>query len=139
MGDRYCSKCGVQTATAEQEFELGTAMGVSQEARIEELNSLSECHVCREKGIYESVRREMDEEQGIYTCREGFFEGEDCPICEHEDGQHDLNVMDSNGYPVAYVDKEWAGEYPCPYCENPSFTSQQARDWLRPYLGEPND
>ena len=47
MSDRYCGKCGVQTATDEMEFEIGTAIGVSQESRIEELNSLSECFSCR--------------------------------------------------------------------------------------------
>ena len=131
MSDRYCGKCGVQTATAEMEFEIGTAMGVSQEARIEELNSLSECNVCREQRIYESVRREMDEEQGGNPiCREGFFEGEDCPICEHENGEHELE----------YVGEGWEGpEYPCPYCDNPNFTSKEAREWLRPYVGELRD
>ena len=64
MSDRYCGKCGVQTATDEMEFEIGTAMGVSQESKIEELNSLSECYSCREIRIYESVRREMDAENG---------------------------------------------------------------------------
>ena len=29
MSDRYCGKCGVQTATSEMEFEIGTAIGVS--------------------------------------------------------------------------------------------------------------
>jgi len=131
MSDRYCGKCGVQTATAEQEFEIGTSMGVSQEARIEELNSLSECYKCREIRIYDEVRREMDEEQGGNNlCREGFWEGEDCPICEHENGEHELD----------YVGEEWLGpEYPCPYCENPNFTSKEAREWLRPYVGELND
>ena len=65
MSDRYCGKCGVQTATDEMEFEIGTAIGVSQESRIEELNSLSECYSCREIRIYESVRREMDAENGF--------------------------------------------------------------------------
>ena len=65
MSDRYCGKCGVQTATSEMEFEIGTAIGVSQESRIEELNSLSECYSCREIRIYESVRREMDAENGF--------------------------------------------------------------------------
>ena len=77
MSDRYCGKCGVQTATAELEFEIGTAMGVSQESRIEELNSLSECYFCRQQRIHEEVRREMDKEQGAYNvCRDGFLEGE---------------------------------------------------------------
>ena len=42
--DRHCNKCGIQTATAEMEFEIGTAMGVSTEARIDEFNSLMFCH-----------------------------------------------------------------------------------------------
>ena len=126
MSNRYCGKCGVQTATDEMEFEIGTAMGVSQEARIEELNSLSECYKCRSIRIHEEVRQEMDEEQGIYTCREGFFEGEDCPICEHEDGQHDSDV----------VGEDWEGpEFPCPYCEHPNFTNKEARVWLDNEIG----
>ena len=131
QGMTNCNKCGVETATEEQRFEIGTAMGVSLEARIEELNSLSECYFCRQQRIHEEVRREMDEEQGAYNvCREGFWEGEDCPICEHEDGQHELD----------YVGEEWEGpEYPCPYCENPNFTAKEAREWLRPYLGELRD
>ena len=83
MSDRYCNRCGVQTATDEMEFEIGTAMGVSQEAKIEELNSLSECPQCREERIYESVRKEMQEDSGYYLCKHGFHEGEDCSICEH--------------------------------------------------------
>ena len=65
MSDRYCGKCGVQTATDEMEFEIGTAIGVSQESRIEELNSLSECSSCREIRIYESIKREIDYENGF--------------------------------------------------------------------------
>lgn len=131
MEDRFCNKCGTQTATAEQQFEIGTAIGVSQEARIEELNSLSECYFCREQRIHEEVRREMDEEEGKHNvCREGFWEGEECPICEHENGDHNLEI----------VGEEWEGpEYPCPYCENPNFTSKEAREWLRPYIGELRD
>lgn len=130
MGNRYCGKCGVQTATDEMEFEIGTAMGVSQEARIDELNSLNECGNCREIRIHELVRKEMDEEQGIYTCREGFFEGEECPICEHENGEHELD----------YVGEEWEGsEHPCPYCENPNFTSKEAREWLHSNVEELRD
>ena len=64
MSDRYCNKCGIQTATDEMEFEIGTAMGVSQASKIEELNSLSECGNCRQERIYEEVRRDMDDEYG---------------------------------------------------------------------------
>ena len=129
--DRYCNKCGVQTATDEMEFEIGSAMGVSLEARMEELNSLSECHFCRQQRIYDEVKREIDTENGSYNvCREGFWDGEECPICEHDNGEHNLEV----------VGEEWEGpEYPCPYCENPNFTAKEAREWLRPYLGELRD
>ena len=131
MSDRYCGKCGVQTATDEMEFEIGSAMGVSLEARMEELNSLSECHFCRQQRIYDEVKREIDTENGSYNvCREGFWDGEECPICEHDNGEHNLEV----------VGEEWEGpEYPCPYCENPNFTAKEAREWLRPYLGELRD
>lgn len=114
--DRHCNKCGVQTATAEMEFEIGTAMGVSTEAKLEELNSLSECSRCREDRIYESVRREMDEEQGIYLCKHGFVEGEDCSICEHDDGIH--------------VD-DYEPEYPCPLCDNPKRDRKEAEELFK--------
>ena len=131
MTARYCNKCGVQTATDEMEFEIGSAVGVSLEARMEELNSLSECHFCRQQRIYDEVKREIDTENGSYNvCREGFWDGEECPICEHDNGEHNLEV----------VGEEWEGpEYPCPYCENPNFTAKEAREWLRPYLGELRD
>ena len=131
MTARYCNKCGVQTATDEMEFEIGSAMGVSLEARMEELNSLSECYFCRQQRIYDEVKREIDTENGSYNvCREGFWDGEECPICEHDNGEHNLEV----------VGEEWEGpEYPCPYCENPNFTAKEAREWLRPYLGELRD
>ena len=119
--DRYCSKCGVQTATSEQEFEIGTAMGVPESARIEELNSLSECFKCREIRIYESVRREMDEEQGGYLCRHGFVDSEECPICEHEDGVH------VDGYEP---------EFPCPYCEWPDISVKDAEAWFSKTMGK---
>ena len=131
MTARYCNKCGVQTATDEMEFEIGSAMGVSLEARMEELNSLSECHFCSQQRIYDEVKREIDTENGSYNvCREGFWDGEECPICEHDNGEHNLEV----------VGEEWEGpEYPCPYCENPNFTAKESREWLRPYLGELRD
>jgi len=113
MSNRYCNRCGVQTATDEMEFEIGTAMGVSQEARIEELNSLSECPQCREERIYESVRKEMQEDSGYYLCKHGFHEGEDCSICEHDDGKH--------------VD-DFEPEYPCPLCEHPNMDRQSNED-----------
>jgi rubrerythrin len=95
------------------EFEIGTAMGVSTEARIEELNSLSECYNCRTIRIQEEVRKEMDEEQGIYLCKHGFNEGEDCSICEHDDGMH--------------VD-DYEPEYSCPLCDNPKQDRKEAEE-----------
>ena len=79
----------------------------------------------------QEVKREIDTENGSYNvCREGFWDGEECPICEHDNGEHNLEV----------VGEEWEGpEYPCPYCENPNFTAKEAREWLRPYLGELRD
>ena len=114
--DRHCNKCGIQTATAEMEFEIGTAMGVSQEAKIEELNSLSECPQCREERIYESVRKEMQEDSGYYLCKHGFVEGEDCSICEHDDGMH--------------VD-EYEPEYPCPLCDYPKRDRKEAEELFK--------
>lgn len=58
--------------------------------------------------IKERVMRSMREEEDGWACRHGFFEGEDCPICEHKDGQHD----------VEYTGEDWGGpEYPCPLCD----------------------
>ena len=58
--------------------------------------------------IKERVVRSMREEEDGWACRHGFFEGEDCPICEHKDGQHD----------VEYTGEDWGGpEYPCPLCD----------------------
>ena len=119
--DRYCNNCGVQTANAEMEFEIGTAMGVPEAARLEELNSLSECYKCREIRIYESVRQEMDEEQGGYLCKHGFIDGEECPICEHADGVH--------------VD-DYEPEYPCPYCEWPDISMKDAETWFKKVMGK---
>jgi len=111
MSYRYCNRCGVQTATEEQEFEIGTAMGVSTETRIEELNSLSECDICRQNRIYNEVRREQLEDAGYYLCKHGFNEGEDCSICEHDDGMH--------------VD-DYQPEYPCPLCNCPDMDRKEA-------------
>ena len=114
--DRHCNTCGIQTATAEMEFEIGTAMGVSTEAKLEELNSLSECYKCRSIRIHEEVRQEMDEEQGIYSCKHGFNEGEDCSICEHDEGLHE---------------DDYQPEYPCPLCVYPNLDRKDAEDLFK--------
>ena len=123
LTDRYCINCGIQTATTEMVFEIGTAMGVSEAVRIEELNSLSECNKCREIRIYESVHEEMDREQGIYLCKHGFVDGEECPLCEHVDGAHAEEL-------------EYEPEYPCPYCENPNISSKDAEVWFKKVMGK---
>ena len=35
------------------------------------------------------IRQESDGYDDSSSCKHGFFEGEDCPICEHIDGQHE--------------------------------------------------
>ena len=65
-----------------------------------------ECNDC----IKERVCKELDYEYGYkpYCCRHGFPEGEECPLCEHLDGQHEEE----------YVGEDWLGpEYPCPMCD----------------------
>lgn len=123
MPARFCHSCGVMTANEEMEFEIGTAMGVSLESRMEELNSLDECYKCREIRIYESVRREMDDDQGNFLCRHGFVDGDDCPICEHEDGVHAPEM-------------EYEPEYPCPYCEWPDISPKDAEAWFKKVMGK---
>ena len=59
------------------------------------------------------------EQSFLIFCKHGFYEGEDCPICEHKDGQHDVD----------YVGEDWDGpEYPCPLCAG--YTDAEADEML---------
>ena len=71
-----------------------------------------DCNDCIKERVYRGAYD--DERDGYghsYDCRHGFDEGEDCPVCEHLDGEHDEE----------YVGKDWEGaEYPCPLCNGSS-------------------
>jgi len=71
-----------------------------------------DCDNCIKERLMESLRKE---EHDYSICRHGFFDGEECPICEHIDGQHEEE----------YVGGEWLGpEYPCPMCDG--YTEKEA-------------
>ena len=73
------------------------------------INCTIEDGFCENEGVY---RGDYDDERDGYgqshCCKHGFDEGEDCPVCEHTDGQHE----------ETYVGLDWGGpEYPCPMCD----------------------
>jgi len=78
-----------------------------------------DCDNCIKERFYKQESNRYDDNS--WACKHGFFEGEDCPLCEHKDGQHD----------VEYVGEDWEGsEYPCPLCENPNLSSKEADEIL---------
>ena len=72
-----------------------------------------DCDNCIKERVYRMEGDGYDDERDgygykTYCCRHGFPEGEECPICEHLDGQHEEE----------YVGENWLGpEYPCPMCD----------------------
>ena len=79
------------------------------------------CDNCIKEKFYQQESDGHDDNS--WACKHGFFEGEDCPLCEHKDGQHD----------VEYTGEDWLGpEYPCPMCDG--YTEKEANDILQGQL-----
>jgi len=88
-----------------------------------------DCDNCIKERVYRGDYNNLcgfpdDERDGygnqVYACRHGFPEGEECPVCEHTDGQHEEE----------YVGSEWLGpEYPCPMCDG--YTEKEADEILK--------
>jgi len=82
-----------------------------------------DCDDCIKERVYEKMRRE---EADSWACRHGFHESEDCPLCEHVNGEHDIE----------YTGEDWSGpEYTCPLCANPELNDRDATNILKGQLG----
>ena len=78
------------------------------------------CNECIKEQVYEDMDREMG--YSSWACSHGLYEGEDCPLCEHGNGDH------TEEWKIEVEDGIWTPEFDCLLCENPTLTNQEATE-----------